>query len=72
MPEYYLTVGERYRSEEHPHDLHPDGYAVIEAETYEDARKKAFYHIGTKWAFIYGTDELDMKMFPKGELLRIK
>jgi len=71
MPQYRLTVGQKYREEEHPQGLHPDGWVTINADDYDKAREKAFQNFGPKWAFIYDVDGLDDKMFPRGELMVI-
>ena len=47
MKEYIFTFGFGH--------AHPNGYHVIEAETYEGARVKMFERFGPKWAFQYGS-----------------
>lgn len=71
MSQYRLTVGQKYRTEKHPQGLHPDGWVTINADTYDEARQKAFQNFDLSWAFIYSVDELDDKMFPRGELMVI-
>lgn len=51
--------------------LHPlrDGYVIIEASTYENARAVIFEVLGTKWAFIQNEDT-DMSSYPMGPVGR--
>ena len=65
---YYVTVGQRYREEAHPQELHPDGYVEILAPTLAIARACAMKHFSNKWAFIYKDQEFDMRWFPRGRL----
>lgn len=54
---FYVTFGVKYRTEEHPTGMHPDGYAVIIAKDEDSARAFAWELWGAHWAFIY--DYLD-------------
>ena len=70
---FYLTVGQKYKIEPHPQGLHPDGYAVINADNYDEARQKAFNNFGTTWANIYEEDDFkdDFLLYSRGELMNI-
>lgn len=68
MPKYILTIGQKYRHEPHPLNLHPDNYYVLEAPSYEDARDLIFERIGNQWAFLYSEDEFKPTFFPGVEL----
>jgi len=68
MPKYYLTVGLKYKYEEHPFNLHPDYFYLFEAENIDDAREFINKCIGSKWAFIYGLNEIHKQFFKGGEL----
>jgi len=54
---FYVTFGVMYRTEPHPMGMTPDGYVIIVADTYLDARYKAWELFGEYWAFLY--DHLD-------------
>lgn len=73
MKTYCVTFGQQYKNEPHPkvRYAHPDGWLAIEAENMNEARKKAFDHLGPAWSFIYLEDQLDKSYFPAGELHRI-
>jgi len=71
--EWFVTFGMRYAHETHPYfpDAHPDGWVVIEADTYEEARRIAVRRLGPFWAFVYGEDDPPSpELFPRGELAR--
>lgn len=53
MQSFYITFGQKYRTEEHPCGGHPDGYFRILAPSEEAARNIAFQHCGNKWSGIY-------------------
>jgi hypothetical protein len=81
MAKFFLTFGQRYAREPHPTfpKAHPDGYVVIEADLYEDAREKACEVVGLHWSDLYRQDEWfrlgDVtleSMFPLGELAHYK
>lgn len=84
MAEWFVTFGQRYRTETHPvfADAHPDGWVTIVADSEEQARRVAFGLLGRQWAFLYPSTytELDQglrpgrkwaELFPRGELARI-
>jgi len=70
---YYLTFGQKEREGEHPTfpDAHPDGFITIVATNMESARKKAFDHIGNRFAFIYEESNFDFNLYSYGSLATI-
>jgi hypothetical protein len=68
---FYLTVGQIYRREEHPCGWHPDGYVVVEAEDYREARDKVWAVAGGKWCFLYEESKFDFSFHPRGEIGRL-
>lgn len=66
--DYFLTVGQRYRTEFHPMGLHPDGWMRIRAKDMNQAREKAFAAMGIQFAFIYKVEEFSFHLHPRGEL----
>jgi hypothetical protein len=54
---FCVTFGVKWRHEEHPQKMSPDGFVVIHALTEKAARTKAFELFGDEWGFIY--DHLD-------------
>jgi hypothetical protein len=81
VAKWYLTFGQRYAREEHPTfpKAHPDGYVVIEADLYEDARGKAIEEVGLFWADLYSEEDFFSEddlfgdtMFPLGEIAHFK
>lgn len=76
MQEFYITFGVQYGRDPEKHEIHPlgmtgNGYAVIEADDYEDARDAAFEVFGSRWAFVYTDKPLDIRA-PEGELARFR
>ncbi len=78
MKTYYVTFGQQYAREFHPLEdegtvsvIHPDGFAVVEANSLDDARKLAFKTLGVLWAFIYAAGAFHPALYPMGELFRI-
>lgn len=71
--EYAVTFGQQYKDMPHPKVkyAHPDGWLIVEAKDYPEAREKAFNELGLAWAFIYPMTEFDKDLFPLGELHRI-
>jgi hypothetical protein len=55
MAKFYLTFGVKYAREAHPTfpRAHPNGYVVIEADVYEDAREKVIEVFGIYWCDLY-------------------
>ena len=68
MKDFFITFGQRYRREIHPHGGHPDGWVRVLAETYEQAQEKAMAKFGPLWANLYEADDFDKSFHPKGEL----
>lgn len=70
---FYLTFGNKYKHQPHPSGtvINPDGYVLIQAYTYDEARAKAFEVFGPEWAFLYTEDNFEAKFFPAGVLRKI-
>jgi len=70
---FYLTFGNRYKYQPHPSGIaiNPDGYVLIQAYTYDEARAKAFEIFGPAWAFLYTENNFQARFFPVGMLLEI-
>ncbi len=71
---FYLTVGQAYKIDKiHPKGLHPDGYVVINADNYDNAREKAFNNFGVHWSNIFEESDFigDLGLYPLGELMNI-
>lgn len=66
MPQFYMTVGQKYARERHPHDLDPDGWVLIIAETLDEAREKAFDTYGNDWSMVYEEEDFDSMFYPMG------
>jgi len=73
MAEYMVTFGQRYAREPHPTfgDAHPDGWVVVEAADYEQARALVVGWLGSAWAFLYEAEDFQASFFPRGELHRL-
>lgn len=65
---FYITFGQKYRYEPHPHGGHPDGWFEVEAESAGEARNKVFLLLKNQWSFMYSEDEFEPKHFPKGKM----
>jgi len=72
LKEYFITFGQKYRSEKHPkcNWIDADGYVVIEAADKNAAAQKAFELFGQFWSFIYSSQEMSFEYFPHGETRR--
>lgn len=74
MPEYFLTFGSQYtpRNQRHPtfDKAHADGWVVIDADSYEQARAEVVRRLDTRWSMLYGADGFEPEFFPLGELAR--
>lgn len=72
MNKYYVTFGVMYAQDEHPFfaDAHPDGYILILAHEYMDAREIAYRELGKHWASMYFANEFKPGEFSRGELAR--
>lgn len=59
MKQFSITFGQKYRSEPHPVSklCHPDGWVVVHASSYEDARFLVSEAFENKWGFIYDGPE---------------
>lgn len=55
MPKYAVTFGQKYHREPHgtlPR-VNPNGFVLVNAPSYEEARRKVVDRIGLEWAFMY-------------------
>lgn len=68
MKNFYLTVGNKYRLEPHILGLHPDGWARIIAEDYDQAFKCAMKLCNNHWSSLYKDTEFKSEYFPRGEI----
>jgi hypothetical protein len=82
MNEYILTFGAQYGVvTEHPvsTQIHADGWVIVQAATYDDARELVVNAFGTRWSSLYTHEEWDdtdcsaskNMLFPQGEIGRI-
>lgn len=74
--EFFVTFGQRYAREQHPtiEQAHPDGWLVIEADSWEEARAVAARELGTSWSDLVSKDDFMKdaeRLYPKGEIGRI-
>jgi len=74
MNKYYVTVGQRYRQEQHPlfPRAHPDGWITVHAESYNRAREGVEQVLGEHWSVIYSELSFHKDYFPKGEVGAIR
>ena len=72
--EWFVTFGQRYAHETHPRfpEAHPDGWLVVEADDYDDAREITHGVLGPAWVFIVDLDDFDASrsLYPRGEIGR--
>lgn len=68
MKDFFITFGQRYRREIHPHGGHPDGWVRVRANSFAEACDKAMAKFGPLWAQAYEEDRFEKSLFPKGEL----
>jgi hypothetical protein len=69
MGRHYVTFGQSHTHRVNGKTFDCDCVAVIEAETFEEGREKAFEAFGPVFATSYQDpqwDEKDMKYFPRG------
>jgi hypothetical protein len=75
MHEFFVTFGQKYRSQAHPLQSypHPDGWLSVQASDINEARAKTFQELGQFWSMIYTKEEFkeNKHYYPKGELHRI-
>lgn len=74
MPTFYITFGQKYRSEQHPtfSPAHPDGWVTIDAIDEDKAREIAFRELGSRWSGIYTDSNFTPSYYPRGELIRFE
>lgn len=72
--EYFVTFGSQYtpRNQRHPNydKAHADGWVVVHADDYEQARAEVVRRLGVRWSMLYGDDGFSPEYFPLGELDR--
>jgi hypothetical protein len=74
MPEFRVTFGQKWRREPHPQlpVAHPDGYVIIEAETWDQAFEEAKLVLGKNFSDVYSAplSAEEARMYPRGVLAR--
>jgi hypothetical protein len=78
--EFFVTFGQMYAREPHPAFLaaHPDGYLVVEAAGYDQARAAVVALLGQRWSDLYTSESWARTraelgdLYPLGELGRFK
>ena len=70
---FFLTFGAKYKYELHPSGIKidPDGYIVIHAYNYDEARNLAFSEFGSKWSWLYDEKSFIPHYFPAGIMCEI-
>lgn len=70
MKTYYLTFSPKYRTVAHPilSEIDPQGWATLQADTYQEALKKANQAIGPYYDNIVSESYFDPTNYPLGEL----
>lgn len=70
MADFYVTFGQRYRTESHPADprITPDVWIRVEAADEPQARQLAYRVLDIRWAFLYDHAEFSPASFLGGEL----
>ena len=64
---YFLTFGQAHRHKVNGFSLGPDVVCGLYAESYGEARRRAFSMFGAKWCFIYPTlKEARLEYYPLG------
>jgi hypothetical protein len=68
LRKYFVTFGQKYRTEEHPtlKEAHPDGVVEVPAINSDVAREIVVDKLGDKWCAIYSEDEIDLNHYPRG------
>jgi hypothetical protein len=70
LQKFYVTFGQKYRTEPHPvmETAHPDGVVEVSAINEDAARVIVTDKLGAAWAFLYPEDKLDLNHYPLGVL----
>lgn len=68
MQHFFVTFGNKYRSEMHPQGMHPDGWCRIVASDYTEAMRKAWDAFGRNFCRVQTGVEFVKSFYPKGEL----
>lgn len=76
MQEFFVTFGQQYAQEPHPvlAEAHPDGWLVVEAESWEEARAVIVKAFDTRWSNLYEKADFMQdaaRLYPRGEIARI-
>lgn len=71
MPNFYLTVGQKYRYETHPQGIHPDGWMTIVAPDLDEARACAYDYCGESFCSVYPESSFSWHLYPLGEMARV-
>lgn len=73
LQKFYLTFGVQYRHTPHPYwkGADPDGWVLIQAPDYDEARALAVSHFGIHWSMLYESlrfneEENQRLYYPKG------
>ncbi len=69
MKNFYATISQKYRTEKHPLNIHPDGWARIIADDYNEALRCMIKLCGENWAFVYKEERFEKTYYPRGEML---
>lgn len=70
MNNYYLTFQLKYKDEKHPilGWISSDGYYLVKANSYSEAREKVTKELGSDWAFLYDEKHFEPEWFPLGKM----
>lgn len=70
---WFVTFGQKYRHEKHPSGLNidPDGYVVVHAYNYHEARQIVIGKFGNEVSWLYNEDNFEPQYFPLGQLLEL-
>jgi hypothetical protein len=68
MQKFYVTFGQIWRTLSHPQKMHPDGWATVYADDWQEAHNAARELFVERFSVVYKEDELDLGRFPRGEL----
>lgn len=69
---FYVVFSQRYRTESHPvADVEPDGYVLVEAESYSEALIRAYEVFNAYFDDVLPEDEFDESKFSLGMLYQI-
>ena len=74
MSKFCVTFGQRFRRDEHCFDkrIHPDGWVGIDADSLDEAIRRANVIFGNDWSNVYAEDQISREYFPSGELMYLR